>query len=119
MTPEKAIERLEVVQGKLGQVRHQLICCRPPDAQVIPLLSQIAETLKSLQGERELISNSELSQKLLRDIQTRTARAGVLLESAANLFCNSTLERPLIEGSYTPDGKFPFLEFGGRIKIHA
>jgi hypothetical protein len=119
MTPEKLVQRLEAANHKLQQVRQHLMYCKPPDVHVIPLLNQITETLKSLQCERELIVGSEAIQRSLQSLRVGTARASELLESAENLICNSTLERPLIVGAYTPDGSFPSLNFGGKIIVHA
>lgn len=119
MTPEKLVQRLEAANHKLQQVRQHLMYCKPPDAQVVPLLNQIAETLKSLQSERELIAGSEGVQQLLQSLRVGTARASALLDSAENLICNSALERPLVEGAYAPDGSFPCLNFGGKITVHA
>jgi hypothetical protein len=119
MTPKKLVQRLESADEKLRQVRQHLIRCEPLDHQVVPLLHQIAEIIKSVASEQELVSGGELAEQLLKDIHTRTERARVLLESAAMLTCHSALTKPLIEGSYTPDGKLPSIEFGGRLIVHA
>ena len=119
MTPEKLVQRRGAADRKLQQVRQHLLSCKPPDEQVIPLLNQITETLQSLENERELIAANAEVQQLLGSIGANTARASVLLESAANLICHSTLQRPLIEGAYTPDGRFLPLDFGGKIIVHA
>lgn len=118
ITPEKAVQQLEAAGWKLERVQRHLIDCEPPDTQVEPLLRQVAEILGNLQSERDLLSGHESMQQLLTDIRARTVRTELLLQSAARLVCNSALERPLIEGSYTPDGKISPLEFGGRIIIH-
>jgi hypothetical protein len=119
ITPKKLVQRLEAADKKLQQVKQQLIRCEPLDAQVIPLLNQIVKLLQSVQDERDLISGDESAQLLLKDIQARTESARTLLESAARLICHSSLARPSIEGSYTPDGEFPSLEFSGRLIVHA
>jgi hypothetical protein len=119
ITPKKLVQRLEAADQKLQRVRQELIRCEPFDAQVIPLLNQIAGLLQSVGNERDLIAGSELAQQLLRNIQAHTERASMLLESATRLVCHSSLARPSVEGSYTPDGEFPSLEFGGRLIVHA
>ena len=119
ITPRKLVQCLEAADQKLQEVRQQLIRCESLDAQVIPLLTQVVETLNVLKSERELISGSELAQQLAKDIQARAKRADALLKSAAELICHSALTRPLIEGAYTPDGEFPSIEFSGRMIVHA
>jgi hypothetical protein len=118
ITPDKAIRQLDSASRKLERVRKCLIGCEPPEAQVMPLLQQIIETLKGLQSERELLSGHDSIQQLLTGIQERTARVELLIDSAAHACCSSALEQPLIEGSYAPDGSVPLLQFGGRMVIH-
>jgi hypothetical protein len=119
ITPKKLVQRLEAADKKLEQVKQQLIRCAPLDSHVIPLLNQIDALLQSVQNERDLISGNEPAQQLLKDIQARTENTRTLLESAARLICHSSLARPSIEGSYTPDGQFPSIEFSGRLVVHA
>jgi hypothetical protein len=119
ITPKRLVQRLEAADKKLQQVREQLIRCAPLDSQVIPLLNQIAGLLQSIQNERNLIPGSESARQLLKDIQARTESTRALLESAARLICHSSLARPSIEGSYTPDGELPSIEFSGRLIVHA
>ena len=118
-TPKKLVERLEAANKKLLELSRRLIRCEPLDAQVIPLLNQIAEVLQFVTSERELISGSESARQLLKDMQTSAERASLLLQSAAELICRSALAKPLIEGSYTREGELPSLEFGGRMIVHA
>ena len=118
-TPKKLVQRLEAVNKKLWEVKRHLIRCEPLDAQIIPLLKQIAEALQLLRSEGELISGSEEAQQLLKEIQTSTENARSLLQSAAELVCRSALVKPSIAGSYTPDGELPSLQFSGRMIVHA
>jgi hypothetical protein len=118
-TPRKSLQRLEAADKKLLEVRRHLIRCGPLDAQVIPLLRQIAEVLQAVRSDGEFISGSEEAQRLLKEIQTSTEKARLLLQSAAELTCHSVLTKPSIAGSYTPDGEFPCLEFSGRMIVHA
>ncbi len=118
-TPKKLIQRLEAADKKLQDVRRHLSRCEPLDSQVMPLLDQIAGVLKSVGSERELIAGTQRAQQLLKDIRASAERANLLLQSAAELTCNSALAKPSIQGSYTPDGELPSLEFGGRMIVHA
>ena len=118
-TPKKMAQRLETANKKLREVKRHLIRCEPPEAQVIPLLKQIAEALQLVRSEGELISGREENRQLLIEIQTSTDKARLLLQSAADLTCRSVLAKPSIAGSYTPDGEVPSLEFGGRMIVHA
>ncbi len=118
MTPKELCKRLQAIDEQLQQVRRQLIRCELIDAQFVPLLEEIVETLGRLRNEQKSALENKSSQQLLKSIRTRAIRANILLDSAVAFHFNVNL-RPRVEVSYRSDGTFLAAELDGRISVHA
>ncbi len=103
--PNNVLTNLQLASDYLQQVRQQLIRCDSLAGQTEPTLHRISGLLRDLALSPErLNADPKAVVSLLLKIRAESARAQMLLDTAAAFHCGAALAGPAIPETYTPDG---------------